>query len=231
MGLFHGAIFRMTGRLMKQAQPSESIVYVVDDDVSVRNSLANLFRSVCLPVEVFSSPVSFLEHPFADVASCIVLDIRMPGSNGLDFQTELATADIRIPIIFLTGHGDIQMSVQAMKAGAIDFLSKPYREQDILDAVRAALERDRRRREDEIAVRDLRTRYESLSKREQQVMALVTSGLMNKQAAAEAGISETTIKIHRAHVMQKMRAASFAELVRMAETLQIRRPKSRTDYT
>ncbi len=155
----------------------------------------------------------------------------MPRSSGLDFQTDLRKAGIEIPIIFLTGYGDVQMSVRAMKAGAIDFLTKPYREQDILDAVMAALERDRKRREDQIASLELRTRFKTLSKREQEVMALVTGGLMNKQAAAEAGISETTIKIHRGNVMQKMRATSFAELVRMADALEMRRAKSQADHT
>jgi FixJ family two-component response regulator len=216
---------------MKNTRSSQSAVYVVDDDVSVRNSLSNLFRSIDLSVEVFDSPARFLQHELPQVASCIVLDIRMPGSSGLDFQSELVKAGINIPIIFLTAHGDIQMSVQAMKAGAIDFLTKPYREQDILDAVRAALERDRKHREDEMSALDLRTRFETLSKREQEIMGLVTRGLMNKQVAAEAGISETTVKIHRGNVMQKMRAGSFAELIRMADTLQIRQAKSKADST
>lgn len=216
---------------MKDARLPRSIVYVVDDDASVRNSLSNLFRSVDLPIETFSSTSSFLQRRLTDVASCIVLDIRMPRSSGLDFQTDLRKAGIEIPIIFLTGYGDVQMSVRAMKAGAIDFLTKPYREQDILDAVMAALERDRKRREDQIASLELRTRFKTLSKREQEVMALVTGGLMNKQAAAEAGISETTIKIHRGNVMQKMRATSFAELVRMADALEVRRAKSQADHT
>jgi FixJ family two-component response regulator len=216
---------------MKDTRSSQSAVYVVDDDVSVRNSLSNLFRSIDLSVEVFDSPARFLQHELPQVASCIVLDIRMPGSSGLDFQSELVKAGINIPIIFLTAHGDIQMSVQAMKAGAIDFLTKPYREQDILDAVRAALERDRKRREDEMSALDLRTRFETLSKREQEIMGLVTRGLMNKQVAAEAGISETTVKIHRGNVMQKMRAGSFAELIRMADILQIRQAKSKADST
>jgi FixJ family two-component response regulator len=154
----------------------------------------------------------------------------MPGSSGLDFQKDLRRAGVNIPIIFLTAHGDIQMSVQAMKAGAIDFLTKPYRDQDILDAVVAALERDRTRRENDMAALDLRRRFQTLSKREQQIMALVTSGLLNKQAAAAAGISETTVKIHRGNAMQKMRARSFAELVRMADSLQIR-TKTPTEHT
>jgi FixJ family two-component response regulator len=181
---------------------------------------------VDLSVQVFSSSASFLQHELLDAASCIVLDIRLPGSSGLDFQAELRSVGIKIPIIFLTGHGDIKMSVQAMKAGAIDFLTKPYRDQEILDAVRAALERDTRRREADTAALDLRARFDRLSKREREIMALVTSGLMNKQAAVKAGIAETTVKIHRGNVMQKMGAKSFAELVRMADTLQIRRAKS-----
>jgi FixJ family two-component response regulator len=215
---------------MKEAAPPRTIVYVVDDDVSVRNSLSNLFRSVDLAVEVFGSPASFLQRELPDVASCLVLDIRMPGSSGLDFQTELRNVGIEIPIIFLTAHGDVKMSVHAMKAG-VDFLTKAYRDQEILDAVVAALERDRRRRENDIAALDLRRRFKALSNREQEIMALVTSGLMNKQAAAEAGISETTVKIHRGNVMQKMHATSFADLVRMADTLQIRRSKSQNDHT
>jgi FixJ family two-component response regulator len=211
---------------MKEALSPQSIVYVVDDDASVRNSLLNLFRSVDLTVEVFESPARFLRRQLADVPSCIVLDIRMPGSSGLDFQTELSSLGIEIPVVFLTAHGDVKMSVQAMKAGAIDFITKPYREQEILDAVAAALERDRKRREADATALDIRRRFEKLSNREQEIMALVTSGLMNKQAAAEAGISETTVKIHRGNVMQKMRAQSFADLVRMADTLRIRREKS-----
>jgi FixJ family two-component response regulator len=215
---------------MKETVPPQSIVYVVDDDISVRNSLSNLFRSVDLAVEVFGSPSSFLQRELPDVASCLVLDIRMPGSSGLDFQTELRNVGIKIPIVFLTGHGDVKMSVQAMKAGAVDFLTKPYRDQEILDAVVAALERDRRRRENDTAALELLRRFKALSHREQEIMALVTSGLMNKQAAAEAGISETTVKIHRGNVMQKMRAKSFAELVRMADTLGIRR-ENLADHT
>jgi FixJ family two-component response regulator len=210
---------------MEQRSQLKSIVYVVDDDISVRNSLSNLFRSVDLSVETFDSPSSFLQRELLPVASCIILDIRMPGSSGLEFQSALRKSDIKIPIIFLTGYGDVQMSVQAMKAGAVDFLTKPYREQDLLDAVVAALERDRERRESEVAKSELHARFETLSKREQEIMALVTRGLMNKQAAVEAGISETTVKIHRGNVMQKMNAKSFAELVRMADTLQLRRPE------
>jgi FixJ family two-component response regulator len=210
---------------MERRPQLKSIVYIVDDDISVRNSLSNLFRSVDLSVETFDSPSSFLQRELLPVAGCIILDIRMPGSSGLEFQSALRKSDIRIPVIFLTGYGDVQMSVQAMKAGAIDFLTKPYREQDLLDAVVAALERDRERRKSEVAKSELHARFETLSKREQEIMALVTRGLMNKQAAVEAGISETTVKIHRGNVMQKMNARSFAELVRMADALQLRRPE------
>jgi FixJ family two-component response regulator len=216
---------------MQERQRPQSIVYVVDDDISVLNSLSNLFRSVDLSVETFDSPAAFLQRERLDVASCIVLDIRMPGSSGLDFQAALRRSGIEIPIIFLTAYADIQMSVQAMKAGAIDFLTKPYRDQDLLDAVVAAIERDRDRRENQMAASKLRARFETLSKREQEIMALVTGGLMNKQAAVEAGISETTVKIHRGNVMQKMGAKSFAELVRMADTLQIARAKRQADHT
>ena len=216
---------------MQERQRPQSIVYVVDDDISVRNSLSNLFRSVDLSVETFDSPAAFLQRERLDVASCIVLDIRMPGSSGLDFQAALRRSGIEIPIIFLTAYADIQMSVQAMKAGAIDFLTKPYRDQDLLDAVVAAIERDRDRRENQMAASKLRARFATLSKREQEIMALVTGGLMNKQAAVEAGISETTVKIHRGNVMQKMGAKSFAELVRMADTLQIARAKRQADHT
>jgi FixJ family two-component response regulator len=217
-------------RLMEEQRP-QSIVYVIDDDISVRDSLANLFRSIDLSVEAFDSPSGFLQRDLLNVASCIVLDIRMPGSSGLDFQAALRKTGINIPVIFLTGYADVQMSVQAMKAGAVDFLTKPYREQDLLDAVVAAVERDRERRENEMAASKLRERFETLSKREQEIMALVTSGLMNKQTAVEAGISETTVKIHRGNVMQKMGAKSFAELVRMADSLQIRRAKKPADHT
>jgi FixJ family two-component response regulator len=206
---------------MAEASSLDSIVYVVDDDDSVRKSLLNIFRSVDLQAEIFDSPSRFLEHKLDDVPSCLVLDVRMPGSNGLDFQAELTKAGVEIPIIFLTAHGDIQMSVQAMKAGAIDFITKPYREQDILDAVTAAIERDRKRREDGRIVSGLREQFATLSYREREIMALVTAGLMNKQAAAEVGLSEITVKIHRGNIMRKMHAKSFAELVRMAEALQI----------
>jgi FixJ family two-component response regulator len=208
-----------------RAGAGEPIVFVIDDDASIREALRSLFGSVGLRVEVFGSAAEFLQSKLPNVAGCLVLDIRLPGVSGLDFQDDLAKADIHIPIIFMTGHGDIPMSVKAMKAGAVDFLTKPFRDQDMLDGVTKALERDRKRRENEQAVSALRLLFESLTPREKEVIALVTAGLMNKQIAAELGVSEITVKIHRGHVMQKMGARSLADLVRMAEMLEIRRDK------
>ena len=201
------------------------IVFVVDDDADVRVGLKSLFQSVGLRSEAFDSTAKFLKSKIPDEASCLILDIRLPGLSGLDFQTELASANINIPIIFITGHGDIPMTVKAMKAGAVEFLTKPVRELDLLDAVRVALDRDRERREAERTTRDMRSKFEALSPREQQVMALVAAGLMNKQAAAEIGISEITVKVHRHNVMKKLGARSLADLVRIADILQIRRSK------
>jgi FixJ family two-component response regulator len=213
----------------RPARPSavaeQPTVFVVDDDESMREALRSLFRSVKLKVETFGSTADFLRSKLADVASCLVLDVRLPGISGLDFQTELAKANIHIPIIFMTGHGDIPMSVQAMKAGAVDFLTKPFRDQDMLDAVATAVERDRARRADATAMARLHGLFESLSTREREVMALATAGLMNKQIAGELGLSEITVKIHRGHAMKKMRARSLAELVTMAESLGVRRTK------
>ena len=197
----------------------EPIIFVVDDDEAVRDALKSLFRSVGLRVQMFASAPELLRSQLPDAASCLVLDVRMPGLSGLEFQAELAKANIRLPIIFMTGHGDIPMSVQAMKAGAVDFLAKPFRDQDMLDAVSSALERDRERRGVETRNSDLRTSYETLTPREREVMRLVVSGLMNKQVAGELGLSEITVKIHRGRVMRKMGARSLADLVRMVETL------------
>jgi FixJ family two-component response regulator len=201
------------------------MVYIIDDDASLRDALSSLLRSVGLRVQLFGSAPELLQSKLAETASCLVLDIRLPGVSGLDFQSELAKANIHVPIIFMTGHGDIPMSVRAMKAGAIDFLTKPFRDQDMLDAVTRALERDRKRREDEGAISGLRVRFESLTPREREVMGLVTAGLMNKQIAAETELAEITVKIHRGHVMKKMAARSLADLVRMAESLEIRSRK------
>jgi FixJ family two-component response regulator len=205
---------------------AQQIVFVVEDDASMRRALNNLFESVGLGVEAFGSASEMLQRKLPDVASCLVLDVRLPGLSGLDFQAELAKANIHIPIIFMTGHGDIPMSVRAMKGGAVDFLTKPFRDQDMLDAVVTAIERDRKRRETDKIVANLQTLLETLTPREREVFALVSSGLMNKQIAAELGLAEITVKIHRGHIMKKMGARSLADLVRKAETLGIRRTKS-----
>jgi FixJ family two-component response regulator len=207
------------------ASAKEPIVFVIDDDASMRRALTNLFQSVGLAVEVFGSAPEMLQSKLPGVASCLVLDIRLPGLSGLDFQAELAKANIHIPIIFMTGHGDIPMTVRAMKGGAVDFLTKPFRDQDMLDAVVAAIERDRKRREVEKIVANLQALFETLTPREREILAMVASGLMNKQIAAEIGLAEITVKIHRGHVMKKMGAKSLADLIRMAETLGIRRAK------
>ena len=203
----------------------EPIVFIVEDDASIRRGLSNLFQSVGLEVEVFGSASEMLQSRLPDVASCLVLDVRLPGQSGLDFQAELAKANIQIPIIFMTGHGDIPMTVRAMKGGAVDFLTKPFRDQDMLDAVAMAIERDRKRRESDKDAADLQTHFETLTSRERHILALVSSGLMNKQVAAELGLAEITVKIHRGHIMKKMGAKSLADLVMKAETLGIRRTK------
>ena len=209
----------------EQSSASEPIVFVVEDDASMCRALTNLFESVGLQVKVFGAASAMLQSKLPDVASCLVLDVRLPGLSGLDFQTELAKANIHIPIIFMTGHGDIPMSVKAMKGGAVDFLTKPFRDQDILDAVVTAIERDRKRRKEDRIVTDLQALFETLNTREREVLALVSSGLMNKQIAAELGLAEITVKIHRGHVMKKMGARSLADLLRKAETLGVRRHK------
>lgn len=201
----------------------DSIVYVVDDDQSMQVALALLFRSMNFNVRVFASAAEFLGATLPNVVSCLVLDVRLPGVNGLEFQDVLAKAGIHVPVVFITGHGDIPMSVKAMKAGAVDFLPKPFRDQDMLDAVIRALDQDRKRRDGEKAVSNLRRLFESLTPREREVFALVVSGLMNKQVAHRLQVSEITVKIHRGQVMRKMEARSLANLVRMAETLGIKR--------
>jgi FixJ family two-component response regulator len=206
---------------MNEKNQPQHIVFVVDDDESMRVALSYLFQSMNLPVKVFTSAAELLESKLPDIASCLVLDIRLPGVSGLEFQDVLAKAGIRIPIIFITGHGDIPMSVRAMKAGAVDFLTKPFRDQDMLDAVTRALDLDRKRREGEVAASGLRARLELLTPRQKEVLSLVTSGLMNKQIAGILDVSEITVKIHRGQVMKKMEAKSLAELVKMAEMLGI----------
>jgi FixJ family two-component response regulator len=209
----------------KQNDPSETpVVLVVDDDPSLREALGRLFRSVNLEARLFPSVAEFLVHRFPNAPCCLVLDIRLPGVSGLDFQTQLANSNIHVPIIMMTGHGDIPMSVRAMKGGAVDFLTKPFRDQDMLDAVGQAIARDRNRRDSDKALADLRERFESLTPREREIMALVTTGLMNKQVAGELGLSEITVKIHRGHIMRKMSVRSLADLVRAAQALELHQP-------
>jgi RNA polymerase sigma factor (sigma-70 family) len=198
---------------------STPVVFVVDDDPAVRSSLKFLLGSEGLEVESFDSADTFLQKKPPDAPSCLVLDVRLCGLSGLDFQVELAARKIRIPIVFVTGHGDIPMSVRAMKAGAVEFLTKPFRDQDLLDAVRIALERDRSRREQEKEVTDLQQRFDSLTPREQKVISLVVSGMLNKQIADQLGTAENTVKVHRSRAMEKMKAQSLADLVRMIEKL------------
>ena len=211
---------------MTAAPQAEHVVFVIDDDEALRSGLQRLLRSVGLRSEAFASTLEFTRSRLPDAPSCLLLDVRLPGMSGLDFQTELAKSGIRIPIIFMTGHGDIPMSVRAMKAGAVEFLTKPLREQDLLDAVRVALERDAARRESEGSVAKLRALFDQLTPREQEVLSLVTAGLMNKQVAGKLGISEIMVKVHRGNVMRKMSAKSLADLVIMAEALGMRRPKA-----
>ena len=211
---------------MKEATSGQSIVFVIDDDASLGASVSSLLRSVGLQARVFASTSEFLQEKRPNVPSCMVLDVRLPGVSGIDFQADLSKRNIHIPIVFMTGHGDIPMTVRAMKAGAVEFLTKPFRDQDLLDAVQLALERDLSRIESEKAASGLKSKFETLTPREQEIMALVTSGLMNKQVAGKVGLSEITVKVHRGRVMQKMGAKTLADLVRIAEALGIRAPAS-----
>lgn len=199
----------------------DPIVFIVDDDSALRDALSSLLRSIGLRVETFPSVADFVQFQRPDVPSCLVLDVRLQGTSGLDFQNELARSNVNLPIVFMTGHGDIAMTVRAMKAGAVDFLAKPFREQDLLDAVTSALEKDKNGRQANKTTNEIRTRFQTLTAREKEIMALAASGLMNKQIAGEIGLSEITVKIHRGHAMKKMHAKSFAELVRMAEALEL----------
>jgi len=204
------------------ATTDDQTVLVIDDDPLTRGALSSLFRSVGLNVRTFASATELLQNPLPAVPSCLVVDVRLPRLSGFDLQTELSRLGVKIPIIFITGHGDIPMSVKAMKAGAVDFLTKPFRDQEMLDAVTGAIERDLKRRREEQSNLDIRARFESLTPRERQIMALVTAGHMNKVVAARIGISEMTVKIHRGHVMRKMGTRSLADLVLIAENLGIR---------
>jgi FixJ family two-component response regulator len=204
----------------------DAIVFVVDDDASIRDALRSLIRSVGLAVELFGSAHEFLKRKLPETPSCLILDVRLPGISGLDFQHRLAAAHVNVPIIFITGHGDIPMSVRAMKQGAVEFFTKPFRDQDLLDAIQIALERDRARRQREAKTAQLRQRFELLTPREREVLPLVVAGLPNKLVAAEIGASEATVKVHRSQLMRKMGADSLADLVRMAEKIDVRAQSS-----
>ncbi len=210
---------------MSEAKPT---VVIIDDDAAVREALESLLRSVGLDVQLFASVAEFLKCGHPDGPTCLVLDVRLPGKSGLDFQRELVTANIRVPIIFITGHGDIPMSVQAMKGGAIEFLTKPFRDQDLLDAIQVGLARDRVRREEEHSLGALRERFSTLTSREREIMAQVARGRLNKQIAGDMGISEITVKVHRGQVMRKMQASSLPDLARMADKLQLSPEESET---
>jgi FixJ family two-component response regulator len=200
--------------------PEEApVVFIVDDDASVRRSIQDLLSSVALQAEAFATPQQFLDSKRADRSGCLVLDVRLPGMSGLDCQRRLAESGVSLPIVFITGHGDVPMSVKAMKSGAVEFLTKPFRPQELLDAVQQALDRDRQSRETRRETAEVRTRYETLTTREREVMELVISGLLNKQIAAQLGTAEHTVKIHRGHVMDKMRADSLPALIRMADAV------------
>jgi FixJ family two-component response regulator len=207
----------------------DAVVFIVDDDAAMRRSLENLIRSVALRVEAFGSPAEFLGRQRPDVPACLVLDVRLPGLSGLDVQKRMAEAGVELPIVFITGHPDVPMSVRAIKAGAIEFLAKPFREQDLLDASQQALEHDGKALAERKGIQELRGRFDSLTLREREVMGWIAAGLLNKQIAGAMGTSETTVKVHRHHVMEKMRAGSVADLVRMADRLGVAAPKSQPD--
>jgi len=211
---------------MNNRAEEQAVVFVVDDDEDLRDGLSNLLRTVGLQVKGFASATDFLKSKLPDAPSCLVLDVRLPGMSGLDFQSELTKKNIGIPIVFMTAHGDIPMTVRAMKGGAVEFLPKPFHDQSMLDAVHSALEKDRQRRKGIGDTSQLRSRFDSLTSREQEIFAYVASGLLNKQIAAEVELSEITVKVHRASVMRKMGAKSLADLVRMADALGVRPPKS-----
>jgi FixJ family two-component response regulator len=206
----------------------KEVVYIIDDDASVRDGLGDLLRSVGLAVQTFASSQEFLDSKRPDAPGCIILDVRLPGRSGLEFQSMLQNLGIQLPVIFISAHGDIPISVRAMKSGAIEFLTKPLREQELLDAVHIGIERDRARRQEADFIADLRGRYDSLTPREREIMNLVVTGSVNKQIAAQAGLSEVTVKVHRGHIMQKMRAKSLVELVRMADNLGVTTKPART---